>query len=219
MFDTISASSAAPPSGGAAGVVSARNLEAWADGLSSAIEGVSDLSDAERIDALRALERLACVVTAAQARLACDFDVSQRAEQEAAGVLAARRGRGVVEQVALARRESPHRGRQHLGLAKIVQSELPHTWTAWRTGRITEWKATIVARETACLSLEDRLTVDEIVSGRPDTIESIGERELIRGPSTTSRTGTGYANASWVRSSARASAGPRASRCSGSFVD
>lgn len=159
-------------------MLSARNLELWADGLSSTIEGASDLSDVERIDALRALERLACVVTAAQARLACDFDSSQRAEQEAAGVPAARRGRGVAEQVALARRESPHRGRQHLGLAKIVQSELPHTWTAWRTGRITEWKATIVARETACLALEDRLTVDELVSGDPGVIEAMGEREL-----------------------------------------
>ncbi|HXH77142.1 HNH endonuclease [Nocardioides sp.] len=181
MFDTFHASAPEPPSGGAAGVLSARNLESWADGLSSTIEGVSDLDDAERIDAVRALERLACVVTAAQARLASDLDASQRAEQEAAGVPVARRGRGVVEQVALARRESPHRGRQHLGLAKIVPSELPHTWTAWRTGRITEWKATIVARETACLTLEDRLTVDQIVAGSPDgaqSIESIGEREL-----------------------------------------
>jgi hypothetical protein len=158
-------------------VLSASNLESWADGLSSTIEGASDLSDPERIETLRALERLACVVTAAQDRLAC-FDASQRAEQEAAGVPAARRGRGVAEQVALARRESPHRGRQHLGLAKIVRSKLPHTWAAWRTGRITEWKATIVARETACLTLEDRLAVDELVSGSPETVESMGEREL-----------------------------------------
>ena len=178
MFDSLHGPVAEAPSRAAVGLLSASNLESWADGLSSAIGGASDLNDSERIEALRALERLACVVTAAQARLASDFDASQRAEQEAAGLPAARRGRGVAEQVALARRESPHRGRQHLGLAKIVQSELPHTWSAWRTGRITEWKATIVARETACLTLADRLAVDEIVSGSPDVVESMGEREL-----------------------------------------
>lgn len=178
MFESLHAPAPQPPSGGAAGLLNVSNLESWADGLSSAIGGASDLSDGERIEALRALERLACVVTAAQARVARDFDASRRTEQQVAGVPAARRGRGVAEQVALARRESPHRGRQHLGLAKIVESELPHTWSAWRTGRITEWKATIVARETACLTLADRLAVDEIVSASPHDVESMGEREL-----------------------------------------
>ena len=89
-----------------------------------------------------------------------------------------RQGAGVAQQVALARRESPHRGRQHLGLATVVARELPHTWAAWRTGRITEWKATIVARETACLSLADRLTVDEVVARDAAALEAMGEREL-----------------------------------------
>ena len=70
--------------------------------------------------------------------LAADFDKSQRGRQEAAGVPAARRGRGMAERVALARRESPHRGRQHLGLAKVLRNELPHTMAAVRSGRITE---------------------------------------------------------------------------------
>lgn len=178
MFDKGPASIADAPLCGAGSVLSARNLDSWAEGLSSSIEAGSELSDPERVDALRALERLSCVVTAAQARLARDFDASQRAEQGAVGVPSARRGRGVAEQVALARRESPHRGRQHLALAKIVQSELPHTWTAWRTGRITEWKATIVARETACLDLESRLAVDQHVASDPSAIEAMGDREL-----------------------------------------
>ena len=127
----------------------------------------SGLDDAERVDALRALERLGCVVTAAQAHLSRELDESQRAAQADAGVPAARREQAWPHQVARARRESPHRGRQHLGLAKVVARELPHTWSAWRAGRITEWKATIVARETACLSLADRMVVDEVVAGDP----------------------------------------------------
>ena len=81
--------------------------------------------------------------------------------------------------VALARRESPHRGQRHLGLARIVQRELPHTWAAWRAGRITEWRATVIARETACLTLEDRLAVDEFVAADHDALEAMSERQVI----------------------------------------
>ena len=92
---------------------------------------------------------------------------------------AAQQGRGVAAQVALARRESHHRGQRHLGLAKVVATELPHTWSAWRAGRITEWKATLIARETACLCREDRAAVDATVAGDPDRLERMGERELV----------------------------------------
>jgi 5-methylcytosine-specific restriction endonuclease McrA len=107
-----------------------------------------------------------------------EFDASQRAAQARHGVLEERQGRGVAAQVALARRESPHRGQQHLGLAKILVAELPHTMAAFRVGRITEWKATIVARETACLSLEDRRVVDTELAGNPERIEAIGDGAL-----------------------------------------
>jgi hypothetical protein len=146
--------------------------------LSAALEAPSALVDSERIDTLRALEQLVCVATAAQASLAVELDESQRAEQAARGVPAAQQGRGVAAQVALARRESHHRGQRHLGLAKIAVAELPHTWAAWRAGRITEWKATLVARETACLTREDRAAVDAAVAGDPERLELMGEREL-----------------------------------------
>ena len=49
-------------------------------------------------------------------------------------------GRGVAAQVALARRESPHRGQQHLGLARVLTREMPHTLAAFREGRVSEWR-------------------------------------------------------------------------------
>jgi hypothetical protein len=116
---------------------------------------------------------------AAQAVVTADFDASQRAEQASQGVPVERQGRGVAAQVALARRESPHRGQQHLGLAKILRDELPHTMTVFRSGGITEWKATLVARETACLRLEDRLAVDAELSANPERITAMGDAELI----------------------------------------
>jgi hypothetical protein len=66
-----------------------------------------------------------------------------------------------------------------LGLARIVTTELPATWRAWRTGRITEWKATLLVRETACLSREDRLYVDALVCDDAERLEAMGERELV----------------------------------------
>ena len=178
MFDIGPTQAPSGPATGRQGVLCASDVEAWAVALSSRLEAASGLDDAERVDALRALERLGCVVTAAQAHLSRELDESQRAAQADAGVPAARQGAGVADQVARARRESPHRGRQHLGLAKVVARELPHTWSAWRAGRITEWKATIVARETACLSLADRMVVDELVAGDPSALEAMGDREL-----------------------------------------
>lgn len=144
----------------------------------SATASSSGREDADRIDVIRALEELVCAATAAQAAEAVQLDESQRAQQEAVGVPAAQRGRGVAAQVALARRESHHRGRRHLGLARIVAAELPHTWAAWRDGRITEWKATLVARETAFLSREERALVDEAVAADRDRLERMGDREL-----------------------------------------
>src|SRR5690349_23406278 len=81
--------------------------------LAAALDSASGLDDAERVDAIRALERLVCTATAAQASLTAELAESQTAEQAQRGVRAAEQGRGIAHQVAYARRESPHRGRQH----------------------------------------------------------------------------------------------------------
>ena len=109
----------------------------WPGSARPSAELDRDVSDAERVDQLRALEELKAAAAAAQARIAVDLDVSQRREQEAAGVPAARRGQGVGAQVALARRESAHQGGRLLGLAKALVLEMPHTYAALR-GRVAE---------------------------------------------------------------------------------
>jgi hypothetical protein len=121
---------------------------------------------------------LACAARGAQAGITADFDRSQRAEQAQAGVPAERLGQGIAAQVALARRESPHRGQIHVGLAKVLATEMPHTREALTTGRITEWKATVLARETACLSRADRAQVDRQLAGDLDALEAMGDRQL-----------------------------------------
>ncbi len=133
----------------------------------------------ELIDLVRVLEELTCVSQAAQAAAAARFDVVHRRRQAELDVAPEHQGRGVAAQIALARRESPHRGERHLGLAKILVRELPCTWAAFRGGRITEWKATLVARETACLSLEHRMAVDAALAADPSRIEAMGDGELV----------------------------------------
>ncbi|MDP3894192.1 DUF222 domain-containing protein, partial [Nocardioides sp.] len=135
-----------------------------------------ELSDAERIDLIRALEELKCTAAAAQATTAVGLDASQRAVQVAADLRAERVGEGIAEQVGLARRESPHKAARLLGLAKVLQREMPHTLALMRDGRLNEWRATILARETACLSLADRRTVDErlCADGEAATLSDLG---------------------------------------------
>lgn len=177
MFDDRSRTSDVPD-GTAVEALSAQSIAAFGAALCAG--GATGLDDAARVDAIRALEELVCVATAAQARLARELHASQRRVQAEAGVPAARRGGGVAAQVALARRESPHRGRQHLGLALIAPTELPCTWEAWRTGRISEWRVSLIARETACLPVEHRLEVDRIVAGDPDRLERMGDAETTK---------------------------------------
>ncbi len=131
------------------------------------------------IDEIRALEDLKNVITAAQARAAAAFDASIRTAQAAAGLKADQLGKGVAAQIALARRESPHNGAKLLGLARILTTEMPHTLHALTLGVISEWRATILVRETACLSLADRQKVDELVAGNPGELEQLGDRQLI----------------------------------------
>ncbi|WP_435741734.1 HNH endonuclease [Nocardioides sp. SYSU DS0663] len=164
-----------------AGAWCTSSIVAVKERLVTALESGSGLDDAGRVESIGALEELVRVATAAQAALTRELDTSQRAMQAEAGLAAEHRGRGVALQVALARRESHHRGKRHLGLAKVIATELPHTWAAWRTGVITEHAATLAVRETACLELEDRLEVDRLLAGTPDaraSLATMGEREV-----------------------------------------
>ena len=56
---------------------------------------------------------------------------------------------------------------------------MPYTRDAFRAGRITEWRATLLARETACLSRADRAEVDRRVAGDLDALEAMGDGEIV----------------------------------------
>ena len=126
--------------------------------------------DAELKNRISALEDLKAAASAAQARATTVFDASQRARQTNAGLPADQLGKGIGTQIALARRQSPNQGNRHLGAAKALVNEMPHTLTALTLGIITEWAATLLIKETACLTLEDRQAVDAEIAADTGTL-------------------------------------------------
>jgi hypothetical protein len=158
-----------------------RDLTSVGPSLSRFTHALPDTSrtDAERIDLLRTLEDLKAAAAAAQARLTADLAASRRRAHADAGLPARRHGEGIAAQVALARRESPVRGAQHLGLALVLTTEMPHTLALMSTGRLSEWRATLLARETACLSLADRRTVDAELCADPRLLDGLSDTGLL----------------------------------------
>ena len=134
---------------------------------------------AQLVDELRELEELTCAAQARQARLSLALDHVQRRAAEQAGVDDNKLSRGIAHQIALARRVSPHRGRQLLSLARHLAAELPHTHAAFAAGRITEWRASLIARESACLSRDQRAVLDEKIANDPASLENMGDRQII----------------------------------------
>ncbi|WP_163542255.1 HNH endonuclease [Occultella kanbiaonis] len=138
-----------------------------------------DLSDVERIDLIRELEDLKSGAAAAQARITADLETSRREQRARDGVPEQRRGAGIASEIALARRVSPTRGGQHLGLAGALVREMPHTLAALTSGSLSEWRATLLVRESACLSQADRTSFDEQMCRDVAVFDGWGDRRLV----------------------------------------
>ncbi|MCV7014292.1 HNH endonuclease, partial [Mycolicibacterium madagascariense] len=106
-----------------------------------------DLSEAALVERIAALEVSKCAAAAEQAELTMALDAARRAREAAAGVPASQRGKGLASEVALARRDSPNRGGRHLGFARALVYEMPHTLAALKAGALSEWRATLIVRE------------------------------------------------------------------------
>jgi hypothetical protein len=130
------------------------------------------------IERIAELERIKSAAAAGQVRAAAALDAARRAGEAAAGVPAAQRGRGVASEVALARRDSPARGGRHLGFAKALVHEMPHTLAALECGALSEWRATLIVRESACLDVEDRRTLDAELCAERAGLNGMGDARV-----------------------------------------
>jgi hypothetical protein len=62
-------------------------------------------------------------------------------------------------------RSSPHAGVAFLGTARAWVTGMPHTFHALRAGVLSQWRATLMVRETSHLSVEHRARIDEEICG------------------------------------------------------
>src|SRR6266511_1915467 len=146
MIDSTPTAASAPTRAGSAG------LPPGAAPSAKTVAGVV----AELTALVDRLGALPGAVAAAQARETVAFAASQVAAQVAAGVRASRRGRGIPEQLGLARRLSPAAAARELTFAGDLVAELPAIAGLLGRGEIAEWTAKEVARETRGLPPETR---------------------------------------------------------------
>ncbi|MGO4444851.1 DUF222 domain-containing protein [Mycobacterium sp. 2YAF39] len=145
----------------------------------AAVTAVDPLADeAHLIARIAELEGLKSAAAAGQAYATAALDACRRADEAAAGMPSAKRGRGVASEVALARRDSPSRGNRHLGFAKALIYEMPHTLAALESGVLSEWRATLVVRESACLEVRHRRALDAELCADATKLDGMGDARV-----------------------------------------
>ncbi|MFE7505818.1 DUF222 domain-containing protein [Promicromonospora sp. NPDC057488] len=136
---------------------------------------------AEWVDLLGELEAVKNAITATQARLTVALDEATRAVEARQSIRAERRGRGVSNQVGAALRVSPHAGAGFVSTSRVWVTQMPHTFAALQSGVLSQWRATLLVRETSHLSLEHRALIDEEICGptRLAELAKMGTSRLI----------------------------------------
>ncbi len=136
------------------------------------------MSQEERVSLISELETLKNVCAGAQAAVTLDLHEQAALDRQAsAGEMGHRRREreGVTLELTMARRVSPQRSRSLIELTKALHDRLPHTLAAFRSGRVSEWAATLVVKETKELTDEQARRVDE---GLEPTLGSCSEGRL-----------------------------------------
>ena len=110
--------------------LTAAAVAAMRRGLQVALDGPSGPDDAGRLDTIRALEELACTVSAAQTALAAELAESVDNDHEVLGIPADQRGQGVVACEACNYAKEAPRWRARPGPGGGVTTTLPtgHTY-------------------------------------------------------------------------------------------
>ncbi len=135
-------------------------------------------SEAELREVVAGCERLKATAAAMQARATALWAEKRRASEAEAGMPARKRGRGLASEVALARVDSPARGHQHLGFAQALVHEMPHTLAALESGVLTEYRATLIVKQSACLTVEDRRTLDAELCADQQGLVGLGNARI-----------------------------------------
>lgn len=139
-----------------------------ADGL-TADELVALLEEAETIRSASA---------AVMARAAAALEARTREDRAARNLPRSTHREGVAQQVAAARRLSPHRAALRLGTAHLLVDHMPHTFAALAAGRLSEERATLIARGLPELDVHALERLDEVLSSDPAAWDGMGDRAV-----------------------------------------
>ncbi len=55
---------------------------------------------------------------------------------------------------------------------------MPHTLAALERGALSEWRATLIVRESACLDVDDRRTLDAELCADPASLNGMGDARV-----------------------------------------
>ncbi|MFH5226994.1 HNH endonuclease [Antrihabitans spumae] len=137
-----------------------------------------DLTDTTRADVITALEVVKSASAATQAVATADLHTSRRAERAAKGLPKRQWDIGVASEIGLARRDSANKGGRHLGFARVLVDEMPNTLARLACGDLSEWRATVIVRDTFGLSREDRALVDRELCSDPATLRGKSDSQV-----------------------------------------
>ncbi|GAA2056344.1 HNH endonuclease signature motif containing protein [Williamsia deligens] len=133
--------------------------------------------EAEAVDRISLMESVKAACAAGQAADTLRLQELRSAAEAERGVPVERRCRGLSAEVALARRVSGNAGGRHLGFARAM-AEMPNAFARLREGSLSEWRATILVRETGYLQVEDRRVIDQALCADAATLDGVGDRAL-----------------------------------------
>ncbi|KUI36711.1 DUF222 domain-containing protein [Mycobacterium sp. GA-2829] len=137
-----------------------------------------DAGEGELRAQVERLERVKSAAAAAQARATAVWASKREAAEAAAGVPKKKRGRGLTTEIALARRDAPVCGNTHLGMARALVEEMPHTLTALACGALSEYRATLIVKQSACLSVEHRRELDAEMCADVSRLDGWGNNRI-----------------------------------------
>lgn len=111
-------------------------------------------------------ERILAMAGAVQRRASVAYRSSRVRAQREAGVPTRDLGRGVAEEIALARRITPNQAANQIALARVLVDSMPRTLGMLAHGEISAWSADEVAKAVITLDDPDRARVDEDLAPR-----------------------------------------------------
>ncbi|WP_299571656.1 HNH endonuclease [uncultured Williamsia sp.] len=151
------------------------------DALRDVMAVLADLpaagDETEAIDLISLAESVKSSCAAVQAEQTLRLLQLRSAAEAERGIPIERRCRGLSAEVALARRVSGNAGGRYLGFARAM-GEMPNTFARLRDGSLSEWRATILVRETGYLQVEDRRIIDHALCADAATLDGVGDRAL-----------------------------------------